>query len=219
MDDLMINSHPVHMKVFETIIKECDSSISFQDSLTREEEYKFFGLKIIEILSFLSIKYSLKTPLNELNRRFNELILPIFNNSIQAMPGLYELVDTLKENHIPLVLASSAKNNKIEVILQRLGLEEYFRTIVSGEDEIKKGKPAPDIYLEAAKKIDTKPRSCLVIEDAENGVRAAKAAKIKCIGVHNVYLYQKLGIKQDLTKADLQVNSLSDITIEHINSI
>ena len=100
--------------------------------------------------------------------------------------------------------------------MEKLGLIKIFEKIVSGEDEVKHGKPAPDIFLRAAEKIGVKPEECLVLEDAKNGVDAAKAAKMRCIGVHNKFTYNRLGIKQDLSKADLEVDELSEISLDDL---
>jgi HAD superfamily hydrolase (TIGR01509 family) len=128
------------------------------------------------------------------------------------MPGLSELVDSLRGKY-KLVLASSAKRSKIEIVLKKLHLDvNIFDAIVSGEDEIEHGKPAPDIFLKAAKKIGiTDASSCLVLEDAKNGVEAAKAAGMKAIGVHNQFSRKRLGIRQDLHVADLEVDNLAAV--------
>jgi HAD superfamily hydrolase (TIGR01509 family) len=222
MDDLMINSHPVHMKVFEEILNQFGASLhSPKNPLSKEEEADFFGRTAQEILSFLRKKHGLenRVSVDEMNVRHSELLLPAFEQHAKPMPGLFELISSLKRQGYKLVLASSAKMAKIEVVLRKLDLKKAFEAIVSCEDEIKNGKPAPDIFLKAAEKIGVVPKRCLVLEDAKNGVEAAKAAGMRCIGVHNKFTFQILGARQDLSKADLQVNGLDEINPAYIKKL
>jgi beta-phosphoglucomutase-like phosphatase (HAD superfamily) len=135
------------------------------------------------------------------------------------MPGLFELVDGIGKVGYNLAIASSAPRKKIDIVLEKLGLGDKYEQIVSGEDEVKLGKPFPDIFLKAAEKLKMPASNIVVLEDAQNGVEAAKAAGMYCIGVHNKFTYEKLGIRQDLSKADIQVESLKDITVDLVNSI
>ncbi|HEX9025530.1 MAG TPA: HAD-IA family hydrolase, partial [Clostridium sp.] len=92
-----------------------------------------------------------------------------------------------------------------DVVVSKFKLQDYFRFIVSGE-EVDNGKPAPDVYIETAKKLGMLPRDCTVIEDSKNGVLAAKAAGMMCIGFQNVN-----SGNQDLSMADNIVKSILEI--------
>ena len=92
-------------------------------------------------------------------------------------------------------------------------LEKFFETKISG-DEVNNGKPAPDIFLYAVKIIGAEPEECIVIEDSKNGVEAAKSAGIKCIGFEN----PNSG-KQDLSSADMVINSFSEINYQKLRQI
>lgn len=153
-----------------------------------------------------------------LDSEFNERLLPIFADNFVPMPGLIPLVNSLSENGYTLAVASSSIRPKIDIVLNKLDLIEKFRIIVSGE-EIKHGKPAPDIFLRAAEKTGIEPVRSLVLEDATNGVLAAKAAGMFVIGVHNRFTYERLGLKQDLSKADLEAGSLEEITPSTISGL
>ncbi len=213
MDDLMIDSHPAHMEVFEAVLQQHGASLRASvNPLTREEEVSFFGRKITDILALLRERYRLQVSVEEMNAEFNRVLLPVFAEHIAPMPGLSELIASLKEEGFRLVLASSASRKKIGIVLRKLGLGRAFEAMVSGEDEIEHGKPAPDIFLAAAQRIGVAPEDCLVLEDAKNGVEAAKAAGMSCIGVHNSFAYERLGIRQDLSAADIEVQSLREIT-------
>jgi HAD superfamily hydrolase (TIGR01509 family) len=130
--------------------------------------------------------------------------------TIEPIEGIGDLILNLKSQHIPIGLASSSPRTFIEAVLRKFNLLEHFDCIVSGE-EVDKGKPAPDVYLEAAKLLETDAGQCVVIEDSKNGVAAAKAAGMRCIGFVN----PNSG-NQDLSKSDLTVHSIRDIELSTI---
>jgi HAD superfamily hydrolase (TIGR01509 family) len=107
---------------------------------------------------------------------------------IPEIPGVTMFVKQLAKSGHPLAIASGASQRRIDFFLQKLQLASYFSVIVCG-DEVEHPKPAPDIFLLAAERLGEKPANCVVVEDAENGVRAAKAAGMRCIAyggsVHN----------------------------------
>ncbi|MCL5970672.1 MAG: HAD family phosphatase [Patescibacteria group bacterium] len=214
MDDLMINSHGVHIALFEKIMNKYGASFKDPDNpLTKEEESGLFGMRIIDGFKVFIEKYNLKnkTTVEEMNNLFNELILPTYKDSVEPMPGIIEIINEFKKRNYILALASSSKLAKINIVLEKLNLKNIFQAVVSGEDENLPGKPNPDTFLKAAEKIGIQPEECLVLEDAKNGVEAGKAAKMKVVGVHNPFTFKRLGIKQDLHIADLEVNGLLEL--------
>ena len=220
MDDLMINSHPVNMKGFEAFLQEHGASMQDPaNPLSRKEEAALFGRRRIEVFEFLAEKYGLHgASFEEMDKMTDRVANPIFEEHAEPMPGLFELVSLLKREKYRLVLASSAKKEKIGIILKKFRLEKAFDAVVSGVD-VKRGKPDPDIFLKAAESISAEPKKCVVLEDARNGVMAAKSAGMRCIGVHNQFAFKRLGIRQDLSGADLQVNSLEEIDMEKLSKI
>lgn len=221
MDDLMINSHPLHMKVFEEVLQRYGISLKSEiNPLTPQEESSFFGRKVLDVFQFLIDKYDLEVDAQTLTDLFSQLLIPVFEREpIAPMPGLLTLLDALQKENYQLALASSAKLKKIEIVLQKLGIGQLFSALVSGGDEIQYGKPAPDTFLKAAEKLNVEPELCLVLEDATNGVQAAKAAAMFCIGVHNIFTYQRLGIRQDLSQADIEVESLKEVNLDIIRQL
>lgn len=216
MDDLMINSHPLHMKVFEAILQSYGISLNNPvNPFTREEEISQFGKKISDMCAYLIDKYSINTTPPEMAQEFNDLMIPVFEKeNIKPMDGLMSLIHDLTKHGFRFVLASSAKRRKIDIVLGKLGLTQVFPIIVSGEDEIEHGKPAPDIFLKATEKADVNPNECMVFEDAKNGIESAKAAGIFTVGVHNKLAEERLGLRQDLSKSDIQIDGLDNISFE-----
>lgn len=126
----------------------------------------------------------------------------------EPIDGINELVKQLSRN-FTLAIESTAKRKFIDAALNHLNLTEYFRTISSGDDVANK-KPDPAIYLNVINKLETESHNCIAIEDSETGVEAAKTAGIKCIALkHEEY-------PQNLSKADLIVNNLREITLDGI---
>ena len=107
-------------------------------------------------------------------------------------------------------VASSTTKPIIEVILKKLKLYDLFNIIISG-DEVENGKPAPDIFLQAAARLSVKPLECVVVEDSYNGVKAAKSAGMYCLGYHN----PNSGC-QNISDADKIINSFANINIKDI---
>lgn len=102
------------------------------------------------------------------------------------MPGLFQLIDYIKKVNIKRAVVSSAGIRHIKIKLEKLKLTDFFETMVSG-DMLTKGKPDPEGYLLAAKKLGVDATDCLVLEDAPSGVQAAKAAGMLCVAIPSTY--------------------------------
>lgn len=115
--------------------------------------------------------------------RIDELLLDLYETrGVPIKPGLFTLLDYLHQNEHPIGLATSTIRRLAEPVLQQAGVNSYFRAMVFG-DMVKNGKPAPDIYLLAAEKLNAKPSRCLVLEDSIAGVQAAASAGMRAIMV------------------------------------
>jgi len=101
---------------------------------------------------------------------------------IKAVSGIKSFLTDLVSLDVPHVLATSASLNSVTIVLNRLELSAYFDAIVSAEN-VDNGKPNPEVYLSAAKRVEVNPADCLVVEDAVPGVQAAKAAGASCLGI------------------------------------
>ena len=106
------------------------------------------------------------------------------NKKIDKLKSLTNFLKSIKNRGLKTAVASSSGYDLIGLILSRLGISEYFDSITSGND-VKRGKPDPDVFLLAAERIGVNPRDCFVVEDSENGVKAAKSAGMKTLGYIN----------------------------------
>ena len=148
----------------------------------------------------------------EMKRRVYEIYLDILPSMIRPVPGVEELLRRLRARRVPMAVATSADRIKMEANLRAIQVPlDWFGARVVGEDVARK-KPAPDIYLEAARRLGVAPETCCVVEDAVNGIVAAKAAGMRCIAVESSFPAATLlaaapdGIRPsmaDITLADL----------------
>lgn len=200
MDGVIIDSEPLHFMSDKMTMKD------FGFKITDEELNKYVGVANPVMWSELREKYNIPASVEELMFKQMYYKKALFGDSgLRCIEGIESLLESLKDSNIKIGLASSSPREFIELILNNLGIIEYFEITVSGE-EVEKSKPAPDIFLKAAELLKVHPSACVVIEDSGNGVRAAKEAGMKCIG----YLNPHSG-KQDLGLSDILVNSIKDI--------
>jgi len=129
-------------------------------------------------------------------------------SELEAMDGVIDAVRQLQTYGRPLAITSSAVRDSIEVILVRLGIREAFTLIVDGS-EVTSGKPDPEAYLLTARKLGVPPDECVVFEDSNVGVVAAKRAGMYCIAVRNPRALQR----QDLSAADVIVDSFRELDL------
>jgi HAD superfamily hydrolase (TIGR01509 family) len=124
-----------------------------------------------------------------------------------------EAVERLAERW-PLGLASSSNRELIDLVLELSGLERFFRATVSSE-EVPRGKPAPDVYLEAARRLGVSPDRCAAIEDSDNGIRSAKAARMRVLAIPNPRYPPN---DEALAAADEVLGSLRDLAPDLIDA-
>ena len=126
--------------------------------------------------------------------------------NVKPFPGAAKLLETIKKGNFKASLVSSAPRENIALLLGELGIEEYFNCIVSGR-EVRESKPSPQIFLSAAEKCGAEPDDCIVIEDSPLGVKAAKAAGMRCLAVSNAHS------QEELAQADRVVDSLEKVDL------
>ncbi len=114
----------------------------------------------------------------------------IKNGKVVFRKGAKELLEFLKQNNIKMAIASGSSKESINHHLREVGATHYFDALVGGKD-IENGKPAPDIFLLAAKLIGADPKDCFIFEDSENGIKAGNTAGMKCIGFPDIVLFKE----------------------------
>ncbi len=204
MDGVIIDSEPIHKKLERALFDELNIPVS------SEEHNTFVGRSSRNIFTYLKEKYHLTPSAEEML----ELSVKYYSDYLKstphlpAIPGALDLVHAFDEAGCQLAVASSAVLKHIHFVIDHFDLKKVFSHLISG-DELEHSKPHPEIFLKAAHLMNAPPTSCLVIEDAANGVQAAKAAGMYSIGYQNSE-HQKLG------KADLVLHSFEGLSISDL---
>jgi HAD superfamily hydrolase (TIGR01509 family) len=147
----------------------------------------------------------------EINREVVRRLKAIYRERLPVIPGAREAVERIAARW-PLALASSSNRELIDLVLELLGVADLFRATVSSE-EVARGKPAPDGYLEAARRLGVEPTKAAAVEDSHNGIRAAKAAGMRVVAIPNRHVPPG---PDALAEADVVLDSLADLTAEAI---
>ena len=140
-------------------------------------------------------------------------LLARYRESLPLVVGAVEVVERLSARW-PLGLASSSNREVIDAVLDAAGIAERFTATVSSE-EVAHGKPAPDVYLEAARRLGANPTQCVAIEDSRNGIRSAHAAGMRVIAIPNAHFPPS---EDTLASADAIVASLDELTVESLSA-
>jgi len=111
-----------------------------------------------------------------------------------------------------MAIASSTTMENIRLIIGSLGIEKYFKAVITGHD-VTEGKPSPQVFLLAAQRLGAEPKNCIVFEDAVAGVKAAKSAGMYCVAITNTHPGEKLN------EADLIVDSLETVTVKDLEGL
>ncbi|MER5886472.1 HAD family phosphatase [Streptomyces sp. NPDC001941] len=149
---------------------------------TWEHHSEFIGIGTRETLEILKREYGIEAPIDELLAAKNRTYLDLARSSTEVFPEMRAFVELLHGNGVPMAVASGSSRAAIDAVLGGTGLDAYLTTVVSAE-EVERGKPEPDVFLEAARRLGADPARCVVLEDAAPGAAAAHAAGMRCIAI------------------------------------
>ena len=203
MDGVLVDSQPYHFKA--------DIDTMAEYGVIKDQKFyeSFAGTLTADRMRTLKEMFGLDVPVEEMTiKRENMILDTMGKEDIKPVSGIPEFLRSIKEKGLTTAVASSSDYKLINLILDRLKIAQYFDSVTSGSD-VKRGKPSPDVFLLAAERIGIEPAECLVVEDSENGVKAAKAAGMKVLG----YINPTSG-KQDLSLADFITDDFKKISID-----
>lgn len=204
MDGVLTDSETLICEAAVALFKERGVSVQPADFLP------FVGTGESRYLGGVAEQYGVSLDLEQAKARLYAIYLAMVPDKLRAFPGAVELVASCRTHHLPCALASSADRIKITANLVKIGLPpESWQAIVTAED-VERRKPDPAVFLTAARKLGMPPASCTVIEDAVNGIAAAKAAGMRCIAVASTFAPPLLG------QADLIRNTIGEISLEDL---
>ncbi|MEM7101724.1 MAG: HAD family hydrolase [Bacteroidota bacterium] len=209
MDGVIIDSEPIHQALEHQIFGELGINLS------HDELQAYVGTSAKNMWDDLIKRFNLDIKRDDIVLESRERYQAIIRQKTDLEPieGVRDLMYQLLAENFKLLLASSASRSNINLVLEKFGMTDLFSHKISG-DELPNSKPHPEIFLTAGKLAGTPPDQCVIIEDSRNGVLAAKAAGMKCIG----YANPGSG-NQDLSNADLVISKISDLSPAIIRSL
>jgi HAD superfamily hydrolase (TIGR01509 family) len=203
LDGVIVDSEHVWDEVRQRLAEERGGR--WHDQASRD----MMGMSSPEWSRYMHDVIGLQEPPEEINAEVVRRLEAVYRERLPLIPGAVEAVERLAAQW-PLGLASSSNREVIDLVLEAAGLTGSFRATVSSE-EVPRGKPDPDVYLEAARRLDVEPELCAAVEDSENGIRSAKAAGMRTIAIPN----PRFPPAEDaLAEADLVLDSIEELTVE-----
>jgi HAD superfamily hydrolase (TIGR01509 family) len=211
MDGVLADSEPMINEAAIAGLREYGIEPEADDFLP------FVGMGEDRYIGGVAEKYGL-TYGPEMKKRVYEIYFGLIAGRLTAFPGVHDLLGQLRDKKISLAVASSADRIKIEANLKAIKVDPaWFHAIVAG-DEVPHMKPAPDIYLAAAEKLGAAPANCCVIEDSISGIRAAKAAGMRCVAVAQSFAASELhAASPDCIRPDFGKISLADLGLPKVS--
>ncbi len=204
LDGLICDTEPLYMRATNIVLDAAGAGYQFEP---KEYGQALTGKSVAANCEYLRWRFRLEASPQDLTQGvlslFNVLISDPAN--VIPMPGLHALLDWLRQNGIPMAVASGSRQEHVEKMLDALHLDHAF-PVVAGSDESVRLKPAPDIYLRALDWLGATAGDSVAVEDSLSGVRAARAAGLFVIAVKNDFTRS-----HDLSEADLVLQSLFEV--------
>jgi HAD superfamily hydrolase (TIGR01509 family) len=186
MDGVIVDSEPLHVATFQAVLKR------YGHDLTDDHYKQHFAGKTDEAgfkqyFDFIGETVNLPVIMDEKARAYLELAA----DQLLPYPGVIELIQDLAARDIPMALVTGSLRAEAEVTLRAFDITDLFSVVIAAED-ITESKPNPEGYLKSAKALGVEPADCIIVEDAPSGVKAARAAGIRCIAVTNTHTPEEL---------------------------
>ena len=201
LDGVLLDSEQVWDEVREELVKERGGR--WHDRAQTE----MMGMSSIEWSRYMHDELGVPDPPEVISADVVRRLEEVYRKRLPLIDGAHEAVERLAARW-PLGLGSSSNREVIDLVLGLSGLARFFRVTVSSE-EVPRGKPEPDVYLEAARGLGVPPERCAAVEDSHNGIRSAKAAGMRVIAIPNQHYPPG---EETLALADVTLSSLAELT-------
>jgi len=198
LDGLIANTEDLYEKAGETVLRRRGKTY---DAALREQ---MMGRPVADAIQIMIDCHSLPDPLDDLMRECGDVMQALLATSLAAMPGLYELMDELQAASKRVAVATSGPRVYAEHVLTQLKVKDHFEFVLSADD-IRRGKPDPEVYLLSAERLQLAPRQMMALEDSGNGCRAAVAAGAFTVAVPNRHTHH-----HDFAGAQFIADTLAD---------
>jgi HAD superfamily hydrolase (TIGR01509 family) len=203
LDGVLLQSEEVWDAVRERYVRERGGR--YDDEVQRA----MMGMSAPEWSRFLHEEAGVPDDMDEINSEVVRRMLEAYRRELPLLPGAVATVKRIADA-FPLALASSSNREVFEEVLELAGLAACFRATVSSE-EVERGKPAPDVYLEAARRLGVDPTCCAAVEDSHAGIRSAKSAGMRVVAIPNASYPPD---DEAVRLADVVVGSLDELTVD-----
>ena len=177
LDGVIVDSEHVWDEVRQQVAEERGGR--WHEQASRD----MMGMSSLEWSRYMHDVIGLAEPPEQINAEVVRRLVAVYEEELPILDGAMDAVQALAARW-PLGLASSSNRELIDLVLRVSGLEQWFAATVSSE-EVERGKPAPDVYLEAARRLNVAAKGCAAVEDSENGIRSAKAAGMRVVAIPN----------------------------------
>ena len=203
MDGVLVDSEPLILEAAFMMFAEHGLKMKKEDFLP------FVGTGEENALGGVARNYNFEIDTRQAKKRTYDIYLDIIKGRLRLLPGAFEFINKCRQMKKKIAMATSADMRKVEGNFREVNFSfEMFDAIITAEDVVHK-KPAPDIFIKAARDMGLDPEECLVVEDAVNGIEAAKKAGAKCLALTTSFSKEKLSradwIAPDLSSTDEQV--------------
>jgi HAD superfamily hydrolase (TIGR01509 family) len=206
MDGVIVDTEPVHHYAYFEHFKELNIEV------TEEMFATFTGNSTKNVFQKIKDNFGITTDTEALVQRKRTIFNEAFDTKedLFLIDGVEDLIKKLHQEGIQMVLASSASKVTIDRVFKRFNLNQYFSHIVSGED-FPQSKPNPAIFIEAVRLSNTPKENCIIIEDSTNGIKAAHASGVFCVGYKSVNTK-----KQDYSLANVVIDRFEELNFDII---
>ncbi|MFD9938878.1 HAD family hydrolase [Streptomyces massasporeus] len=177
LDGTLVDSEPTYYEAGRQTLAD-HGVLDF----TWADHERYVGIGTQETVADWKSRYGLPASVDELVAAKNRRYLELARGATRAYPEMRSFVELLAAEGVPMAVASGSSPQAIAAVLTGTGLDAHLHTVVSA-DEVAHGKPAPDVFLEAARRLGAAPSDCVVLEDAAPGAAAAHAAGMRCIAI------------------------------------
>ncbi len=208
LDGVLVDSEGVWDEVRMRFVEE--NGGRWQDGAQRD----MMGMSSVEWSRYVHDRLGVDMDPERISREVADGVADTYREKLPLLPGAVEAVKALAAEW-PLGLASSSNRHVIDLVLDLAGIADDFQATVSSE-EVGAGKPAPDVYLEAARRLEVDPTACVAIEDSTNGIRSAHAAGMAVIAVPNREFPPE---PEALELADVTAESLTEVTSDTVRPL
>ncbi len=177
-------------------------------AMPEDLQRKIEGMSFSETAVYFKKRFNLEDNLDKIKDDWNNMAWEKYLHEVPLKEGVFKLLQYLKQENIPAGIATSNSRELVDLVIEKLGITEYFSSIRTS-CEVEKGKPSPDIYLLVAQDLKVEPERCLVFEDVLHGVMAGKNANMKVCAVYDDYSEEDR--EEKIRLADYFVNSITEV--------